>query len=129
MDKRVYDALVNNEVTVEELQAGIKKYLEYVEETNKKMRREALADAIKNYMGVDHSVWKRVNVTDIVDGVVSALEIVSEMPALVVSTEQKCSHVDTCSCDEKIVAKKSNVKDFTLEEANDIIEKWFKSNL
>lgn len=129
MNKTVYDALINNEVTVEEVQTEIKKYLEYVEETNKKMRYKALADAIKNYVGEDHSIWKKIDINDFVDGVISALEVVSEMPALVVPTEQKCSHVDTCSCDKEIVAKKPNVKKFTIEEANEIIDRWFKSNL
>lgn len=129
MDKKVYDALINNEVTVEELQGGIKRYLAYVEEMNKKMRYEALVDAIKNYAGVDNEIWKKVNINDFVDGVISALEVVSGMPALVVPTEQKCSHVDTCSCDEKIVAKKPDVKNFTLEEANEILDRWFNSNL
>lgn len=129
MDKKVYDALVNNEVTVEELQGGIKRYLAYVEEMKKKMRYEALVDAIKNYAGADNEIWKKVNINDFVDGVISALEVVSDLPAFVVPTEQKCSHTDTCSCDEKIVAKKPDVKKFTLEEANEIIEEWFKSNL
>ena len=96
---------------------------------------KSLAEAVTAYIGPDHGFWNDNDPYDVAAAVATGLDsIVASMP-VVNCTEHKCSCGDSCSCDDKIMAKmvivdengNKKVTDMTADEANEVLAGFLES--
>ena len=113
------------------LAEAVKEYEVEMKKVAEEARFTALMNAVIAYIGENHECWNVLDPVEVTKGVSQALDLVMGNLPVANSTEHKCKCGDSCSHDNKIVAKMvvkdengTHTKDLTEDEINDILDSW-----